>query len=120
TYDARRRQIDLVGSGPDEPAHVQRTIPGSNDWLEAGHIVFHQDLLLVVATQTVNGEIALGPLPWIGEPKRPRGTTIPSKLHAQHVIANLDAGRYAHGEIVPTEITAEVAVRLTQPDRILT
>jgi hypothetical protein len=119
SYDARERRLTLSGAGEREPAHVQRTNAGSRDWLEAGSIVFHQDLLLVVATSGVDAEIGLAPLPWIGDVKSHNGETIPTKVHAQRITASLDAARYADGQVSPTEVTAEVAVKLTQPDRVL-
>ena len=84
-------------------------------------ITFHQDTLRFVATQGVNAEIALAPLPWIGIPSRANAPPVPSRLCAQRLVAI--ARRRALSQRArssPTEVTAEINVRLTQRDRMLT
>ena len=120
TYEASLKRLVLLGGGADEAAVVERVITGSQDWLSAQSITFHQDTLRLVAIQGVNAEIALAPLPWIGDPSRANAPPVPSRLHAQRLVASLDPERYRKGEVVATEVTTEVAVRLTQRDRILT
>lgn len=118
-YDGRLRKLTLAGGGDGEPAFVQRTVPGSHDSMTAGTIVFHQDILLVVGTGGVDADIAMPALPWVGDAKRPKGQTVATKVHAQRVTASLDSAKYAQGQIVPAEMTSEVAVKVTQPDHVL-
>jgi hypothetical protein len=117
SYDARTRLVTLVGAGTKDLARVERAGDKPNDWLAAGSIVFQLDLLRFVATQGVNGEMALAPLPWAGTAKNAQPVT--TQLLAQRLVASLDADRFAAGEIVPTEVLAEIAVSVIQPGRKL-
>jgi hypothetical protein len=120
-WDARTRQVVLVGgTQAGQLARVERTEKGSKDWVRAVTFTFNQDLLQLVATQQVDGELALQPLPWVGIPPPPRGTTVPSAVKANRLVANLDAARWQKGEVAASEVKAEINVRVTQPERVLT
>ena len=110
----------LLGGGTDEAAVVERVITGSQDWLSAQSITFQQDILRMVAIQGVRAEIALPPLPWIGDATPAHAAPVPSRLQAQRLVASLDPERYRKGEAVASEVTTEVAVSLMQHDRIVT
>ena len=121
TWDARIRQVVLVGgTQPGLLARVDRTERGAKDWVRAVTFTFNQDLLEIVATQQVDGELALPPLPWVGIPPPPKGQTVPSAVKANRLVAILDAARWRKGEVAASEVRAEINVKLTQPERVLT
>jgi hypothetical protein len=113
TYDGGRRDVVLVGGGTEDPARIERGADPDLDWLSAGTITFQIDLLRLIATRGVAGNVALQPLPWIGLP--PSRELVRTQMTAQRMVAYLDSVKFEDGEVALTEILAEIAVSITQP-----